>query len=124
MGKIGNLYIPANLVIRDILESKPDRGGTIQICIPAISMAEEVTYEFILKDGEKEPELVYNKRTREAKFKFKNRKFWIHGGFRPSLDDDSDWERVQKKYTWIKGRDKEPSEHKVTFYWRRIENSK
>lgn len=120
MGKLETLYVPIPCILNDIYKEKPDRGGVIQIVIPAISMADKVIYETWVSEGEPQYDITVDKRTQEAHFKHKGRLVYFISGPAPVGDDT--YTRVSTKYTWVKGRMRtpEPETHKVTFYWRRI----
>lgn len=118
MGKIETLHVPVPCILNDIYKDKPERGGVIQIIIPAISMAEKVVYHTWTSEGETEYDLQVSK-SNEAKFKHKGRTIYILGGPAPVSDDVT---RVSTKYSWVRNRSKtpDPETHKITFYWRRM----
>ena len=120
LGKIETLNVPVPCILNDIYKDKPERGGVIQIVIPAISMAEKVVYQAWFAEGETQYDLDVDKETQEACFKHKGRKIYMIGGPAPVGDDT--YTRVSTKYSWVRNRSRtpDPETHKITFYWRRI----
>lgn len=124
MGKIETLNLPLPCILNDIYKTKPDRGGTIEIVIPAIGMTNKVVYQTWFAEGETEYDVNVDKKTQEAKFKHKGRTIHIVGGLAPK--DDEDFTRVSAKYSWVRNRSRtpDPETHKVTFYWKHIPSAK
>ena len=118
MGKLVNYVVPVDEIIDIMYGNKLERGGYLEVVVPAIGMADKVTYQTSADLG---AEVIVEKNGEASIPKYLGRKIVFTSNFSDYKDT-----YIQEKttYTTTTKKNPTPKTHKITFYWRLVKKSK